>query len=65
MYYAIYILELCDFVSVRCSDRRMRSTTRNVRCDCVCVCVTVALKDNHETKNGTAVLSNRIFEDNL
>ena len=27
--------------------------------------ITVALKDNHETKNGTAVLSNGIFEDNL
>ena len=27
--------------------------------------ITVCLKDNHETKNGAAVLSNGIFEDNL
>ena len=31
----------------------------------LCSSYTVALKDNHETKNGTAVLSNGIFEDNL
>ena len=47
MYYAIYILELCDFVSVRCSDSRMRSTTRNVQC---VVCVSERCEDKTETR---------------